>query len=70
MEKPNIVTFRTTTAKILQNFYNKQRCSDPTGEKEIMILTAAKLLKTEIKKMKCCSRSYPNSDETSVIRIL
>ena len=47
----------------MQNFYNEQRCSDLTGEKERMILAAAKLLKTEIKEMKCCSQPYPNSDE-------
>ena len=61
--KPSVVTFRKTAAKILQNFYNEQRFSDPTGEKESIILAAAKLLKTEIKEMKCCSESYPNSDE-------
>ena len=61
--KPNIVTLQTTTAKILQNFYNEQRCSDPTREKEIIVLAAAKLLKTEIKEMKCCCEFYPNSDE-------
>ena len=61
--KPNVITFRTTTAKILQNFYNEQRCSDPPGEKERIVLTAEKLLKTDIKEMKCCSKSYPNSDE-------
>ena len=61
--KPNVVTFRTTTAKTLQNFYNEQRCSDPTREKERIILAAAKLLKTEINEMKCCCESYPNSDE-------
>ena len=60
--KPNGVTFWTTTAKILQNC-NKQRCSDPTGEKERIILAAAKLLRTGIKKLKCCSKSYPNSDK-------
>ena len=49
-DKPNIVTFRTATAKILQKFYNQQRCSDPTGEKVRIILAAAKLLKIEIKK--------------------
>ena len=59
----NVVTFRTTIAKILQNFYNEQRCIDPTGEKERIILAAAMLLKSEIKEMKCCSKSYPNSDE-------
>ena len=61
--KPNVVTFRTTAAKKLQNFYNEQRCSDSTREKERIILTAAKLLKPEIKEMKCCSHSYSNSDE-------
>ena len=32
--KPNVVTFRMITAKILQNFYNKQRYSDPTERKK------------------------------------
>ena len=61
--KPNFVTFRTTAAKILQNFYSEQRCSDPTGEKKRIILAAAKLLKTKIKEMNCCSESYPNNDK-------
>ena len=67
MENQNVITFRTTTAKILQNFYNEQRCSDPPAEKERIVLAAAKLLKTDIKEMKCCSKYcssvYPNSDE-------
>ena len=61
--KPNFVTFRTTAAKILQNFYSEQRCSDPTGQKKRIILAAAKLLKTKIKEMNCCSESYPNNDK-------
>ena len=32
--KPNVVTFRMITAKILQNFYNKQRYIDPTERKK------------------------------------
>ena len=47
--KPNVVTFRTLTAKILQNFYNEQKFSDSTGEKVRIILAAAKLLKTKRK---------------------
>ena len=62
-DKPNVVTFRILTATILQNFYNEQKFSDSTGEKVRIILAAAKLLKTERKKMKCCSESYPNSDK-------
>ena len=65
--KLNVVTFWTATAKILQDFYNKQGCSDPTGEKERIILAPAKLLKLEIKEMKNCSKSYPNSDEISLL---
>ena len=68
--KPNVVTFRTTTAKIMQNFYNEQRCSDLKGENERIILAAAKLLlKTEIKEMKCCCESYPNSDEIGSLEV-
>ena len=49
-DKPNVVTFRILTAKILQNFYNKQKFSDSTGEKVRILLAAAKLLKTEREK--------------------
>ena len=31
--------------------------------KDVVIQQEKKLLKTEIKEMKCCSESYPNSDE-------
>ena len=41
----------------------KKKKKKKTGEKERIILAAAKLLKTEIKEMKNCSESYPNSDE-------
>ena len=34
--KPIAVTFRTVTAEILQTFL-KQRCCDPTGEKERIV---------------------------------
>ena len=50
-DKPNVVTFRILTAKILQNFYNEQKFSDSTGEKVRILLAAAKLLKTERKKI-------------------
>ena len=49
-DKPNVVTFRILTAKILQNFYNEQKFSDSTGEKVRILLAAAKLLKTEREK--------------------
>ena len=60
--KPNVVTFRMITAKIMQNFYNKRK------KKEWIILAAAKFLKTEIKEMKCCSRSHPNSNEIGSLK--
>ena len=54
----------------MQNFYNEQRCSDLKGENERIILAAAKLsLKTEIKEMKCCCESYPNSDEIGSLEV-
>ena len=61
--KPNVVTFQMIAAKILQNFYSEQRCSNPTGEKERIILAAAKLLKTKIKEMKYYPEPYPDSDK-------
>ena len=64
--KSNVATFRTTKATTLEKFYNEQRCSDPKGEKERIILAAVKLLKTEIKEMKCCSEPYPNIGFTRI----
>ena len=58
-----LLLFERQTTEILQNVYNEQGCSDPTRENERITLAAAKLLKTEIKEMKICSESYPNSDE-------
>ena len=50
----------------LQHWKNEQRCSDPKGEKERIILAAVKLLKAEIKQMKCCSEPYPNIGFTRI----
>ena len=61
--KQDVVTFRTNTSMILQNFYQEQKSNDPTKEKERIILTAAKLLKTEIKETNSSSEFYPTSDE-------
>ena len=61
--KQHVVTFMTNTSMILQNFYQEQKSNDPTKEKEIIILTAAKLLKTEIKETNSSSEFYPTSDE-------
>ena len=58
-----LLLFERQTTEILQNVYNEQGCSNPTREKERITLAAAKLLKTEIKEMEICSKSYPNSDE-------
>ena len=43
-DKPNVVTFRTRAAKILRNFYSKQKCSDPTGEKEKNNFSCSKII--------------------------
>ena len=44
--KLNVVTFWTATAKILQDFYNKQGCSDPTGEKKKNNFSSSKIIET------------------------
>ena len=61
--KQDVVTFRTKTSKILQDFYNEKKSNDPIIEAERIILTAAQLLKTEIKKTNSTSECYPTSDE-------
>ena len=69
-DKPNVVTFRILTAKILQNFYNEQKFSDSTGEKVRILLAAAKLLKTEREKNEMLLRILSKQWQNRVTGIL
>ena len=45
----NIVTFREKTSKILREYYNSPREDDEESQKRVIIQTAAKLIKSDIK---------------------
>ena len=58
---PNVATFRMKAKRILHDFYKDKR--DDTNEeieKERIILTAAKLLKEDIKTMESDLSNYPD----------
>ncbi len=58
--KPNVVTLRDNAANILHNFYNKTRKTDVVEDKNQLIETVAKLLKSDIKTANTDGRQYPN----------
>jgi hypothetical protein len=60
-----VVTFTMKASKILQKFYAQQKSADEQKAKDVIILTAEKLLKTEIKKIKTVSEAYPCSLDMS-----
>ena len=64
--RPNGVTLRKTAASILNEFHKQQRNDDPEAEKMNIIITAAKLIKSDIKLVSTCSENYPTIEtETS-----
>ena len=60
--KPNVVTFRTTAAAILQEFYIQQDDVDIEEQKMNIIKTAAKLIKKDLKSLPTSSGNYPTID--------
>ena len=61
--KPNVVTMWRTAMSILQEFHSQPKVRDIDEEKERIIQTAAKLLKTDIKLVQQDSKVYPTHDE-------
>ncbi|KAG1676109.1 hypothetical protein GQR58_014439 [Nymphon striatum] len=59
----DVVTFRTTAAKILQAFYDAPRLDDEEMRKRQIIRTAAQLIKTDIKCMQASKQNYPEANE-------
>ena len=57
--KPNVVTFRTTARKVLQDYYS-QRKEDPEEEKIRLVEAAAKIIKEDIKSAQTLSNTYPS----------
>ena len=60
--KPNVVTFTTTAATILQEFHVKQKNLDIEAEKMDIIKTAAKLIKNDLKSIKTTNENYLEID--------
>ncbi|KAL5022362.1 hypothetical protein ScPMuIL_001517 [Solemya velum] len=61
--KDNVVTFRTTAAKILQTFYENPKMNDENAEKRRIINAATEFIKADIKNIETSKLSYPNSDK-------
>ena len=57
--RPNVVTLRKAAASILNEFHKQQRNDDPEAEKMNIVITAAKLIKSDIKLVSTCSENYP-----------
>ena len=57
--RPNVVTLRKTATSILNEFHKQQRNDDPEAEKMNIVITAAKLIKSDIKLVSTCSENYP-----------
>ena len=58
----NIVTFRTNTSKILKDFYSTPRANDEESQKRAILITAAKLIKSDIKtSVPLEKESYPTA---------
>jgi hypothetical protein len=65
--KPNVVTFRSKASTILTDFYKEQKRKDSKSESMLIIQTAAKLLRHDIKLIDSCtsSESYPSREQMS-----
>ncbi|KAL5020263.1 hypothetical protein ScPMuIL_003155 [Solemya velum] len=61
--KDNVVTFRTTAAKILQTFYENPKMNDENAEKQRIINAATEFIKADIQSIETSKLSYPDSDK-------
>ena len=60
--KENVVTFRTTTSKILQDYYSLPKGQDEEAEQIQIIKTVAKLIKNNMKALDV-SDQYPSTED-------
>jgi len=65
--KQNVVTFQRTAASIINEFYKHPKVDDYDVEKARIVETAAKLIKSDIKKLDVSTSDYPSSEEMSSI---
>lgn len=62
--KSNVVTFRKTASSSLHNFYAK-KVKDEDAQKELILKTAAELLKNDIRAVPTSRAMYPSDDDIS-----
>lgn len=61
---PDIVTFRHKTGRILRDYFNMPNKEDEEAHKKVIIETAAKFIKSDIKTSITCSKDkHPKSAE-------
>lgn len=65
--KPNVVTWWSTAANILQEFHSQQKQESPEGEKLRIIKTAAKLIKNDMKSVIQQKDFYPQYEELASV---
>ncbi len=61
--KSSVVTFRSTAGSVLYSFYEQKKTEDSEKEALRMVLTAAKLIKDDIKAVEVCNEFYPSQNE-------
>lgn len=65
--QPNFVSLRQSASSIIKEFYNEPKENTDEKEKQRIVLTAAKLIKSEIKSMDSNDKSYPCADGISSV---
>ena len=58
--KSNVVTFRSTAQSLLHSFYEQQKSDNSQQEAVRLVLTAAELIRNEIKSVEVCGDVYPS----------
>lgn len=61
----NVVTFQATASNIINNFYKQPKDLSQEDEKKLIIETAAKLIKSDIKTIDTNKSTYPESSNLS-----
>ncbi|KAK7484607.1 hypothetical protein BaRGS_00024133 [Batillaria attramentaria] len=66
-KKTNVGTLRTTASKILSQYFDSPRTNDAETKKLILIQTAAKLTKSNIKGVAASKEVYPGSEDIRLV---
>ena len=60
--KLDVVTFRSTTAKILQKFFDMPKVDNPVAEEHRIVKAAEALIKRVIKSQQTSKEHFPDTD--------